>query len=286
VSTSAHWEPPSELPQAGELLPHLSRDRRAIDPLSRRGATRERIPIVAGGRLRRLVPPPLKRALRNWLLTTTEAVQHRFLERPLSRWFLARLIRKTGNFSGVTWLGQPVWQNVLDLWIIQEAIFEISPGLLIECGTNRGGSAYFYASLFDLMGRGDVFTVDVTKMHNISHPRIEFAIGSSVSETVATRARERAQATQGPVMVILDSDHSEGHVFQELEIYASLVTPGSFLLVQDGVIDALDMLRGDRPGPLPAIRRFLAHHDEFEVDDERCHRFLVTHHPSGWLRRK
>lgn len=37
--------------------------------------------------------------------------------------------------------------------------------------------------------------------------------------------------------------------------------------------------------PLPAIRELLREHQEFEVDLERSSRFLITHHPSGWLRR-
>jgi cephalosporin hydroxylase len=58
-----------------------------------------------------------------------------------------------------------VWQNVLDLWTIQEAIFEIKPALLVETGTNRGGSAVFYAHLFELMSHGRVITCDVEKLH-------------------------------------------------------------------------------------------------------------------------
>ena len=86
-------------------------------------------------------------------------------------------------------------------------------------------------------------------------------------------------------MVILDSDHSKDHVFKELELYAPLVTPGSFILVQDGVVDTLPRFRQLRPGPLPAIKQFLEGHPEFEVDVERNERFLITHHPWGWLRR-
>jgi cephalosporin hydroxylase len=86
-------------------------------------------------------------------------------------------------------------------------------------------------------------------------------------------------------MVILDSDHREPHVFREMELYGPLVTAGSFMLAQDGVIDLLPFGRGDRPGPLPAIRRFLSGHAEFEVDRDRCERFLITHRPMGWLRR-
>ena len=86
-------------------------------------------------------------------------------------------------------------------------------------------------------------------------------------------------------MVILDSDHSAAHVSKELESYSPFVSPGSYMLVQDGVIDVLDRWRSARPGPLAAIIEFLRHHPEFEVDTERCERFLITHHPMGWLRR-
>jgi len=87
-------------------------------------------------------------------------------------------------------------------------------------------------------------------------------------------------------MVILDSDHSEEHVRRELELYAPLVTPGSYCLVQDGVIDALHIFRSGRPGPLPAIKSFLKTTREFELDAKRSQRFLITHHPSGWLKRR
>ena len=41
-----------------------------------------------------------------------------------------------------------------------------------------------------------------------------------------------------------------------------------------------------RFGPLPAIRGFLAHHPEFALDPDLNDRFLITHHPCGWLRRR
>jgi len=98
--------------------------------------------------------------------------------------------------------------------------------------------------------------------------------------------RTAVKRVRGPVFVILDSDHSQAHVARELEAYAPLVTPGSYLLVQDGVIDTLPVFAHGRPGPLPAIHAFLRTHPEFEVDRAKSERFLVTHHPSGWLRRR
>jgi cephalosporin hydroxylase len=201
------------------------------------------------------------------------------------RLFQIDLIDKTGNFDNVTWLGQPIWQDVLDLWTIQEALSEVRPALLIECGTNRGGSALFYANLFDLMDHGRVITVDVERLHSLEHPRVEFLIGSSIDPAIVERMRAAVEKADGPVMVILDSDHSESHVAAELELYAPFVTPGSLLHVQDGIIDELFVMRSDRPGPLPAIKRFLAAHPEFTWDRERSEKFLITHHPMGWLRR-
>ncbi|MDR7420269.1 MAG: CmcI family methyltransferase [Armatimonadota bacterium] len=214
------------------------------------------------------------------------AAYNRLLRRAVHSLFFRELIGKTNNFGSVSWLGHPVWQNVLDLWTIQETIASVRPALLIECGTNRGGSSLFFANLFDLMGHGEVVTVDIKRLHNLSHPRITYLIGSSTSQEVLEVVRRKAASCTGPVMVVLDSDHSRDHVRRELEYYAPLVSPGSYCLVQDGVIDTLSVFRRLRPGPLPAIEDFLRSTDAFEVDTEKCARFLITHHPNGWLRRK
>lgn len=229
----------------------------------------------------RVVEPAL-----SWLRRVREAIYCKLIKAPLHRRFFTDLINKTGNFSNVTWLGQPIWQNVLDLWTIQETIFETRPELLIESGTNRGGSALFYAHLFDLIGRGRVISVDIEKMHQLAHPRVTFLTGSSVDASVLQQIDATVRPATGPIMVILDSDHSMTHVRSELERYAGFVTPGSYLLVQDGVIDVLPKFREGRPGPLPAVQAFLKDHPEFEIDHQRNGRFLITHHPMGWLRRR
>jgi cephalosporin hydroxylase len=224
-------------------------------------------------------------ALRAQLQRMRRALYRGPLRRSVNRLFFTDIVELTGNFENVTWLGKPVWQNVLDLWIIQETIFELRPALLVETGTNRGGSSWFYAQLFDLLDQGKVVTSDIEKMHDLSHPRVEYLIGSSTAPEVMERVRVATEAADGPVMVILDSDHSERHVADELALYAPLVTPESYLLVQDGSTDTLPVFRSGRPGPLPAIRRFVRAHPEFQIDRERCDRFPITHHPDGWLRR-
>ena len=194
------------------------------------------------------------------------------------------LIACTNNFATMRWLGHPIWQNVLDLWTIQETLAEVRPALLIEGGTHRGGSALFYAHLFDLMNHGRVITIDIERIHDLKHPRIEAVTASALDVVLIERLRREASRAQGAVMVILDDNHTAAHVRQEMEMYAPMVTPGSFLIVQDGLIDTLPGF-GNPPGPLVAIREFLQTHAEFEVDRAKSERFPFTHHPSGWLRR-
>ncbi|QYU67953.1 cephalosporin hydroxylase family protein [Leptolyngbya sp. 15MV] len=60
-----------------------------------------------------------------------------WLDRWATRRFFEILIKRTNNFDRVRWLGEPAWQNVLDLWTIQETIAELRPDAIIETGTNR-----------------------------------------------------------------------------------------------------------------------------------------------------
>jgi cephalosporin hydroxylase len=199
------------------------------------------------------------------------------------RIFRSDLFHHTSDWKQLTWLGNPIWQPPLDLWTLQETISEMRPQLILETGTNRGGSALFFAQLLDLLEieNARVITVDVRKMHSLHHPRVTWLIGSSVSDEIVKEMEAAAKAVTGPVMVILDSLHTTEHVAAELDRYHAFVTPGSFLHVQDGHRD-----QWGRPvGPLRAIIDFLGTHPEFEVDEERSRRFLITHHPMGWLRR-
>ena len=204
----------------------------------------------------------------------------------ISQAFQAELIAKTENFGHVTWLGKPMWQSVLDLQTVQETIYEVKPELLIECGTYKGGSSYFFAQLFDLMDHGRVITVDIEKLHDLSHPRVTYLIGDCASAEIVQQIDAEVKKVTGPIMVVLDSDHHAAHVSKEIEAYNRFVTPGSYLHVQDGVIDTQPQFAHSRPGPLRAIEAFLAQTNDFELDVAKSERFLITHHPKGWLKRK
>jgi cephalosporin hydroxylase len=188
-----------------------------------------------------------------------------------------------------TWLNT-YWQGVrvtkcpLDLWIYQEILFEVRPDVIIECGTSYGGSALYLAGLCDLLGTGRIYSVDINQRRELpTHPRIEFLRGSSTSPEIVESLRSRIRPDE-KVLVILDSDHSRKHVLAELESYAPLVTPGSYLIVEDTNINGHPVFPGFGPGPMEALDEFLLRNGDFETDLTR-EKFLVTFNPRGYLRR-
>ena len=101
-----------------------------------------------------------------------------------------------------------------------------------------------------------------------------------------------ALARQKKVMVIHDGDHTAQAVLRDLRLYAPFVTPGMYLIVEDGVIDILNpkycKLAKAYPdgGPLKALREFFDEaKDRFEMDMRR-ERFVLTVNPNGYLKRK
>ena len=186
-------------------------------------------------------------------------------------------------WTDTTWLGAQALKNPLDLWIYQEIMVETRPELIVETGTYRGGSAFYLASICDLLGAGEVLSVDVEPLRDDypAHPRITYLGGrSSTDPEVVAEVRGRAAGKR--TLVVLDSDHSQAHVEAELAAYAEIVPVGCYLIVEDSNIGQIrkDLL----PGPLEAIESFVAGTDEFEIDRAR-EKFLITQNPSGYLRR-
>lgn len=221
---------------------------------------------------------------------------------------IADLWVKTGwvrKYSyGFSWLGRPIIQLPDDMLRIQEAIWQVQPDIILETGIAHGGSLIFYASLMEMIGKGRVIGLDIDiRAHNRAaieaHPmnrRITMIEGSSIAPEVV--AQVKALIKPGDkVMLILDSNHARDHVAAELAAYADLVTPGSYILSQDGV---MQLVAGSprapadwaTDNPITAVNAFLAAHPEFELShpprpfDETLDTPECSHHPIGWLRRK
>jgi cephalosporin hydroxylase len=199
------------------------------------------------------------------------------------------------NFS---WMGRPIIQYPQDMIAMQELIWEIKPDLIIETGIAHGGSLIFYASLLELIGHGEVLGIDIDiREHNRKeieqHPmfkRIRMLQGSSVSPETVAQVKEIASGKQ-KIMVCLDSNHTHEHVLQEMEYYAPFVTPGSYIVVFDTIVEDLPdnylpgraWSKGDNPKT--AVWEFLKKHDNFVVDQAIDNKILVSVAPEGYLKR-
>ena len=192
--------------------------------------------------------------------------------------------RGAETYNNTHWLGTPTQQCPLDLWVFQEIMHETKPDVLVEAGTFKGGSAGYYAALFDAMGRGRVITIDIEKQPNLPvHPRITYLLGSSTSDEIVEKVKSLIKPGE-KVMVILDSDHRRDHVYRELEKYNDIVTPGNYLIVQDTHFNGHPILPKFGPGPYEAVQDFLKTTDRFSVDRSR-EKLLMTFNPSGFLKR-
>jgi cephalosporin hydroxylase len=194
------------------------------------------------------------------------------------------------------WLGVNIIQLPEDIVAVQELIWRVRPDLVIETGVAHGGSLVLSASILELIGEGSVIGIDVEiRKHNRAaidahrlRKRIHLIEGSSIDPTVVAEVGRRSK-TAKRVLVILDSNHSASHVAAELEAYAPLVTPGSYLVAMDGAQALVADIPGGKPEwredhPLIAIDAFLTRHLEFAVDSH-FERFGLTSAPRGYLRR-
>ena len=202
------------------------------------------------------------------------------------------------------WLGRPVIQYPQDMMAMQEIIWRIQPDLIIETGIAHGGSLIFSASMLELNAAcggnatAEVCGVDIDiRAHNRSaietHPlsrRVTMIEGSSIANDVVAQIKAKAFG-KARVLVCLDSNHTHDHVLAELQLYAPLVSIGSYCVVFDTIIEDLpsdafpDRSWGRGRNPKTAVHEYLATHPEFEIDAAMDAKLLISVAPSGYLRR-
>ncbi len=235
------------------------------------------------------------------------------LQRLSLDWFVESFKYKYSyNFSA---LGRPIIQYPQDIIAMQEIIWKVKPDLIIETGIAHGGSLIMSASVLSLIdyceavekgekldpkapNRRRVLGIDIDiRAHNheaiLAHPmahRIEMIQGSSIDPDTVTKVKQFAKGYKN-ILVTLDSNHSHKHVLAELEAYAPLVTPGSYCVVMDTIVDlmpdgtVIDRPWGKHDNPRTAALEYAKKHKEFMVDKDIDHKLQITGCPDGFLKR-
>ena len=190
---------------------------------------------------------------------------------------------------------------------------EVKPDLIIETGIAHGGSILLSASMLALLDLSDsvannenydisktnrkVLALDIDIREHSKY--IEMLEGSSTSEEIVNKVHNIA-SNYNNILIFLDSNHTHDHVLAELNAYAELTSVGSYIVAFDTVIDYLPenhlpnesnpriseartYTRGN--SPMSAVREFLKHNEDFEIDTEIDNKLLISVAPCGYLKR-
>ncbi len=210
--------------------------------------------------------------------------------------FMTQSIKSKYSYS-FRWMGRPIIQYPQDMVAMQELIWDLKPDLIIEVGIAHGGSLILYASILELIGKGEVLGVDIDiREHNKkeieSHPmfkRIKMIEGSSLDKKIVDQVKKHTEGKK-TVLVSLDSNHTHEHVLEELKLFAPFATKDSYCVVFDTIIDEIEGAFEDRPwgigdSPKTAVHEFLKTNSDFVIDKKMDNKILISACPDGFLKR-
>ena len=204
---------------------------------------------------------------------------------------------------GFSWLGRPLIQLPEDMMRMQEVIHRVRPDVIIETGVAHGGSLVFYASLCKALDHGRVIGIEVEiRPHNRvaieQHPLsslITLIEGSSIEAATIEKVKNETGSAKS-VLVLLDSCHTKEHVLSELEAYAPLVSPGSYIVAMDGIME--EVVGAPRTqadwtwnNPRQAALEFVTGNPDFGIEEpefafnEGFIKERVTYWPSAFIKR-
>lgn len=206
---------------------------------------------------------------------------HASLDMTLREWI--ERYQRDVVFNQVHYRGVPSWKNVLDLWVLQEIIWETQIDVVVEIGIRHGGTTLWLSdTLRNLRGEeASVIAIDLEKPAIPFPENVAFIRGDSIAQE--TLARVTSIARGRPMLVLADGNHAAEHVLQEMRLYAPMIPVGSYFIAEDGIVDVMEWTQYT-PGPMAAARTFVDETDEFVIDRSR-EKFLLTYTPGGFLKR-
>jgi cephalosporin hydroxylase len=209
---------------------------------------------------------------------------------------LSEKYRYSYNFK---WLGVRIIKLPSDLLVLQEIISEVRPQYIIETGIAHGGSLIFFSSILKLLNikNSKVIGIEINlrKKNELlikRHPlkkNIKIIKGSSTDPEVFKLIKEKIKKKK--TMIILDSNHTEEHVLKELEMYSSLVSKNSYIIVQDtGISHMPESFNKNRPwtkkqNPHSAVLKFLKKNNKFKIINYWYDKIIFSSSPDGFLKK-
>lgn len=184
----------------------------------------------------------------------------------------------------VSYRGIKAIRSPFDYVLYQMILFEQKPDLIIEIGTNNGGGALYLADLLDLIGHGEIHTIDIVDICQDlakNHRRIKTFLGGW--QAYNTELAEK----YSNVLIIEDGSHTYDDTLAILKKFSHLVNKDSYFIVEDGIVNELGIEKEYNGGPLRAINEFMENNKDYIIDRKWCDFFgkNATFNVDGYLKK-
>lgn len=183
--------------------------------------------------------------------------------------------------------GRACTKNPFDLALYAMLLSELRPSILIEIGSQEGGSAKFFATLLRGLGlETAVWSFDVKPVQDSDEQGLSFRYADihdlAQSALPAILSAER----KGPILVVEDGPHTYEGCLAALGFFGAYLSSGDYIVVEDGILKDL-RYRGLKNGPNRAVDEFLRNNSEWIVDREYCDFYgrNATWNTNGYLRK-
>lgn len=216
------------------------------------------------------------------------------LDQSVRDYWLGRVAQHTHD----SYAGVPMSKFPEDLRVYEHLLWEARPNVVIEIGTQFGGSALWFRdrlrTLAQYTGNSAHRVVSVDR--DTSAARANLAgvdegivlIDGDVRDDELVSRVEEALPPEATCLVVEDSAHVYETTFAALSAFARFIPKDGFFVVEDGCVDVEEMrLEADWPhGVLPAIADWLstAEGSQFAVRRD-LELYGLSCHPGGFLQR-
>jgi cephalosporin hydroxylase len=183
----------------------------------------------------------------------------------------------------VTWLGTSLPKAPTDLIAYQEMVSRVRPDWIIEFPSANGGRALFFATICELLDHGQVVSVDPgDDPDRPRHPRITYVRGRPSEKAIIAEVRKlTGDVPHG--LVVVGSVAPRQQISKEIASYERFVSVGSYLVVEETMVNGHPVRPEFGPGPWEAVKQ-LNRRSDF-VADPSLERFALTFNPGGFLKR-
>jgi cephalosporin hydroxylase/glycosyltransferase involved in cell wall biosynthesis len=182
-----------------------------------------------------------------------------------------------------TWLGRRLPKLPTDLFVYQELLSTVRPDWIVETGTGNGGRAWFLATVCELLGHGRVLSIDAKPgAKRPVHDRITYHEGIPHEPESGALARDTVGG--GRALVILGTRSPAGKILKEFDNFAPLVPVGSYVVVEDTIVNGHPVWANFGRGPAEAVKSIVEARGDF-MSDLTMERYVMTFNPTGFLKR-